>query len=697
MKFRSLWISLACLACLTAKPEFSSAQDGYADQETEAYGRGAPSHVSPGRWLWAVSDNALLRDGAITAAVAQGDPQTVYIGGFGSVLVSRDGGQTFRTSLRFDDDNASDPIVSFSQDDPTLITQRAEAIREYLRENLEEQFDSGYVDSLLDEITDDDLLEANEVTDLEPLRNLTLDMDTDLRNAPIELPAAATVTNLSDFDSFALRFRLARSVVRDTAQAIDYAANAQGVRQIRAIGTAAYAVTPSTVYMTSDSGNAWKALLHSAEGESFLSIDVSPDYRAIIIGASRGFILSQDGGASWTRIGSDIRAAVYDVQLTASNDIWALTTRGIFTTAALGNLFAAQSVAVPEASNGGGDDIIDGEDEDESGNSPAAIANDPALSQWKHLAAPLRQGEIALRIRAGADGSILLLTNEALYKTQDFIHWQVIGADVLNDAYLRDIYVRDDANMSFIVLTDSQVLEYDNGWINQSKGLQRSRAATVVPLPNENRLALIASDNGIYFAYDAKRIEREQAYISLKEQWSGEPSYEETIQAAFRAHYIDEGASRNWRTRSRLAWLLPHVRAQYEHRQKRDDYYKNTETKKDTGAVVIEETFSYKRETYNYWQIWALWDLRIEKAFKDDFSAYRIDDYRLRQIDIANEVVAALDQRRSLQINRIIRQIESGAPTLLDEINSELAMQEIEALLHGLTGGFYLPALHGRR
>ncbi len=696
MKFRSLWISLACLACLTAKPEFSLAQDGYADPEPEAYGRSALPHVSPGRWLWAVSDNALLRDGAKTAASAQGDPQTVYIGGFGSILVSRDGGQTFRLSLRFDAENASDPIVSFSQDDPTLITQRAEAIREYLRENLEEQFDSGYVDSLLDEITDDDLLEANEVTDLEPLRNLTLDMDTDLRNAPIELPAAAKVTNLSDFDSFAHRFRLARSVVRDTAQAIEYAANAQGVLKIRAIGSAAYAVTASTVYMTSDSGNAWKALVHSAEGESFLSIDVTPDYRIIIIGASNGFILSQDGGVSWTRIGNDIRAAVYDVQITESNDIWALTTRGIFTTAGLENFFAAQNSAI-RASNEDDADADNGEGEDEIGDTPAAIANDPARSQWKHLAAPLHNSEIALRIRAGADGSILLLTNEALRKTQDFVRWQVIGADVLNDAYLRDIYVRDDANMSFIVLTDSQVLEYDSGWINQSKGLQRAHAATVVPLPNENRLALIAADSGVYFAYDAKRIEREQAYVSLKEQWSGEPSYEETIQAAFRAHYIDDGSSRNWRTRSRLAWILPHVRAQYEHRQKRDDYYQNVETKKDTGAVTIEDKYSYKRETYNYWQIWALWDLRIEKAFKDDFSAYRVDDYRLRQIDIANEVVAALDLRRSLQINRIIRRIESGAPTLLDEINSELAMQEIEATLHGLTGGFYLPALHGRR
>ena len=56
--------------------------------------------------------------------------------------------------MRFEAGTESDPIVSFAEADPLRRQQRADALREYLRVNLEEQFDNTYVAPMLEEVSD---------------------------------------------------------------------------------------------------------------------------------------------------------------------------------------------------------------------------------------------------------------------------------------------------------------------------------------------------------------------------------------------------------------------------------------------------------------------------------------------------------------------------------------------------------------
>lgn len=665
MNYRSLWFSLICLACSAHSPGLSYAQEEFSASDVGGMEQGTQRGVEAGEWLWSVSDAPLLRSGATALAVAEGAASTIYIGSFGTVVVSQDGGRTFRQSLRFEAGTESDPIVSFAEADPLRRQQRADALREYLRVNLEEQFDNTYVESMLEEVSDEDLLDADEVTDLEPFQDLELDMDNDLRNAPVGGQNTLKVTNLSNYDSFIRRMRMARSAQEegDSTEAIEQAAKSPGVWQIRAIGATAYAVTSSAIFVTHDSGNSWQAMLQAAEGEYFLSIDVTPSFDRIAIGVSNGLIISQDGGSTWGRTGENVRGAVYEIRFGPTGDIWALTTGGVFTTA---NIHAEQ-----------GDQ------------------NDVSLAlQWTRFALPVAPSEVLLHIYQGDAGNIMLLTGEGLYMTTDLVNWYTVGAEVLNDSYIRDIYVKDSSLQSFIVVTDSQILEYNNGWFNQSKGIGVLRNAHIAPLVENNRLAIVTTETGAYFAYHSKSIEEDEAYAALVEQWKREPSYEDTIQAALAAHYLDGSLDKNWRLRSRLAWILPQVRGEYIYRQYRQD--KDTDYQKASNWSRTQK-FYYERDTRNEWGVYALWDLRIGQAYKNDYAVARLEDMRGKQESVVEDVIEALDQRRSLQISQVIQKIEVGKPSLEDEINYELAMQEAEATLHYLTGGFYIPAVKNKQ
>ena len=69
---------------------------------------------------------------------------------------------------------------------------------------------------------------------------------------------------------------------------------------------------------------------------------------------------------------------------------------------------------------------------------------------------------------------------------------------------------------------------------------------------------------------------------------------------------------------------------------------------------------------------------------------------RGKQESVVEDVIEALGQRRSLQISQVIQNIEVGKPSLEDEINYELAMQEAEATLHYRTGGCYIAAVDNK-
>ena len=133
---------------------------------------------------------------------------------------------------------------------------------------------------------------------------------------------------------------------------------------------------------------------------------------------------------------------------------------------------------------------------------------------------------------------------------------------------------------------------------------------------------------------------------------------------------------------------------EYIYRQYRRD--KDTDYQKASNWSRTQK-FEYRRETRNEWGVYALWDLRIGQAYKNDYAVARLEDMRGKQESVVEDVIEALDQRRSLQISQVIQKIEVGKPSLEDEINYELAMQEAEATLHYLTGGFYIPAVKNKQ
>lgn len=690
MKFRNLWTLVALLAISsqavaqeqneiehfefaeeTAQDassfEFFDEQSATSPQKADALTTLAPNNLigeipsqsfDTGEWLWVMSNDSLLSRGATAVETSPYHPKTIYMGGFESVIVSNDGGKTFHESLSFSGSSNNDPIQTFETGDSTLDIQRADALREYLRENLESQYGSSVVESWLDDITDEDLLQADDVTDLEPLQDLDLEMDTDLRAIQLEDLQASSIrqTNLSNFDSFIVRFRMANNAGASHDDAVTHAAQSPSVWQIHANKNAAYVVTSTAVFKSTDLGKTWTQILQPAEEEYFLSIATSPDDTQLAVGMSNGLIISSDAGMSWQR-DATLNSAVYDIEFAAdSGKLWALTLSGAYT-------------------------------------------SDVSKTIWTSLPTPLStsetSSEIPLRIAPKHNGGVYLLTNENLYTSDDLLHWNTLGTQYLNDAYLRDITFDDDSNSSFILLTDSQVFEYANGtWIDQSKGLKTSSSAHVARLYDDpHRFAILISDDAALFAHNAQNLEGSDSYRELQKKWEREPSDIDVIQAALAAHYLDGSLYQNWKARSRLAWFLPQVDAYYYYQERR--YDKKTESETESSFITTTK-YDYIREKKHEWEVRALWNLRIEEAFKRDFDAEKLKDLRQMQDDLIVEVQKQLRNRRSLQIQQIIQHSNDNSPSILEEINTTLMIDETETTLHYLTGGYYKNAIRSR-
>jgi len=608
----------------------------------------ADGQALQGDWIWLNVAVGALTSGTSAVAQDRDDPALIYAGGGGFVAVSRNGTNTWQTTLTFSQSRESAASWDSTQADTDERDQeRLAFLRRYLEMELENQFGSTQAEQLMHEIHDDELLRARDVRDIDILSDLELDMDPNLSALIIDTEDVEDVESawLASLMNYGTRYRalVARGAENDAAIAM--AADSNLVWQIVALGAATFAATSETLFVTVNRGATWQAALSASDDASILSVAASADARRLVVGLTDGLALSNDGGSSWAYLRDIIPGAVYAIAIAPDNPraIYALTTSSLFRSLDGGLTFS--DIAPPQTN----DTVID-----------FAVA---------------------------PSGALIAITPRTVFRSRDGVTYEVVADAPFVGASLQQVVLISGSTDIFAARTDNAVYLYQQGWVDQNQALFTMGLGSLSIAQHLPQHAFIAAQTGLWAAVSpATKPDIHTQFEALKRTWAREPSDEIVLKQALRAHYLDDGADQWWVTRARLSMLLPTVEFQYTFRQERQDRFT-----KVVEQLPVREQFQQQRLTENEWRVMLLWRLDLGRKNADEIrvAALIASQATLRQ-DLILEVQRALQVRRSLQMNAASR---THASELAEEVQQLLSIDEIEAQLHYLTGGFYKTAI----
>ena len=620
-----------------------------------------------GGWFWGLLADPALSSGATAVTSDLAVPSTIYVGGPGYIAVSFDSGANWVSKVQFDVPSEDEDEAEGAGNGISFAgvggDQRVESMREYLRHELEDQFGTDYANDLIEEMTEEELLSAKDVSDIEVLKDLPLEMDSDLSQVLVDVALAGVGTTV--FDSFPSRYIKYLHSGADADTAVEYASQSPSVQSFSRTSTAVYAVTSKTIYMTTDRGETWQVFMQVDADDAILSFDISQDGSIVLVGLANGLMMTRNAGADWVQLTDVFNGAVFESHISEAaghSKMVVLSTDGIYQSLDLG-------------------------------------------LTWQKVELLGHPTEFVTSVVSGAGDRMLALTDSALYMTQDGKRWLEVQQGPFPDEQIEQVIAKDSNLDTFLVRTASRIFEYTpNGWLSQNKSLMAGELGALAYMRDGVSLALMASPSGVWMAQDAQLIEVTGEYKTLHDVWRSEPTDDEVIHEALEAHYLGDMLEKRWGLRSRLSWLLPQVTFDYIFRQTPTSNPKLTYTLTgDPSADLaslnykLAEDYNYKFEARNQWQIMARWSLNIEKGLKDEIASDRIM-MRLRsdRARIIKQVMADLKKRRALQVAVIIdmpRKSGRSKSSLKKAVKTYLGLSEVEARLHYMTGGYYIPAV----
>lgn len=658
MKLRKIFYLLISALVASTALSFSDmtahAQTGEIAQGASAldFSKLATSHFESGNWFWGILNEPELLGGATAVATDVNAPSIFYVGGPGYIATSTNSGVSWQVTRQFD---ATFPANDETQSEnkESSFDVRLEGLREYIRNGLEEQYDESYVDTIMDNISDDDLRNAETLEDIEALEGLELDMETDLSQVQIASDLESSIV-LSEFDSFIQRYTTLIVAGADTKSAILTAASSSAVWDFVTTPKAVYAVNSDCIYFSTDHGSSWNIFYSSATADSkILSFDVSNDGLIVAIGMSDTLLLTRNGGADWADLSHVFDGAIFKVVVPerVEDPVLVLTTEGLY------------------------------------------FSRDMGLT-WHELIIPIAINERILDVIPRFP-EMYVLTEQALYHSSNGNIWNHIPLGPISDETVQQVIIPESENGRLIARTNNRVFEYNNGWKLYDASLMAVETGPLVLLNDGESLAMMATSTGVWLAQDKAKIEVSSEYQELYDTWAKEPSDDLVIEWALRAHYLDEWLEKRWSLRSRMAWLLPTVTFDYLFRQTvSPDIYSVTNMR---FAVVESERYRYEAEEIHQWQIMARWNIEIDKAFKTDISSTQLTNrLRVKRYALIKQVQAMIKKRRAFQLTLALdfpKTQTKSKKNSQKHIRNLLGLQEIDANLNYLTGGYFIPAI----
>lgn len=628
---------------------------------------------SPDALVWLDRSSGTIGANTTAVVTAPGQPRTIYVAGRGVVAVSHNGGITWKPSLllygRDAGESKEQEVIQLSPDDLEAFDDLEASTRIEAEQ-----------EDLLDELTDlygEDLAEQ-----------LVFDLRGEIEAEAIEdlVDEAALAMQERDYEK---RLQRLRSVGLEEDDARQLAGGALSIWQLYVDPeqpAALYAATGSGLFRSEDRGQHWRKLLQGIgmQGQGVLSVLASRQGEWLLAGTDEGLQISHNSGHTWkSPTGALSNEPVRVLHRASPTRLYATTPRALHRS-------------------------------DDSGESWQAVTlTDFDGKDIQDLTSPEGQPDV-----------LLAATLKGLYRSDDAGQsWRWLTATGLDARAVQQVELprRD---LSLVYITTSSRAFYTQGDSGTWRTLGRAMSADgLTDLTSTGTNAVwIASRSGLFQSISADQLSIEtEMMMQLEKIWANEPTPTETIAAGLIFSGLQDLPGDAWNARIQLSVFAPRLDLMFRYQQTRYDReiatFQSTDdiddgllnraylqggsnTLPDTGELTFGELLDYfynqdrlaeiGRSNFE-WRLMLYWDLGDMVFNGADLAMSQLDgQLRRGQRRLVKRLLRLLVKRRQLQLV-----IASTSQTNLEtELDQQLHLEEYNALINALTGGFYLNVIY---
>lgn len=423
-----------------------------------------------------------------------------------------------------------------------------------------------------------------------------------------------------------------------------------------------YAATGNGLFYSPDEGRSWRRIFKGKDYWENISTVVAVMPGCIYLGTKKGLFISRDAGRSWHKqtgklAASGIMAIACDKS--RPDYIYVSCVDGVFKTENAGQSWERIFSAHPTENGQEPQEILDDRDEAERFSGIRYIVMDRVNRDYLYLA-----------------------TSKGVYQSKDSgLTWQLLSDYGLLDRDVKFLLILPD--LTLCAATKAGIFRYEQErWVELSLGLV-AQDIRALDFDGQGNL-YVASDKGLFKAsvrfYDSGAKTSELSFY-----YKNEPAINEVQAAAIKYAEVTPEKILAWREQARKKGFLPKVSIGVDRDTSELWHWESGSTTKTGDDILVRG-----KEVVG-WDVSLTWDLG-EVIWND---AQTSIDVRSRlMVQLRGDI---LDEVTKLYFERLRVKMESDGLSIIDtkkRAEKELRLQELTAMLDGLTGGYFSKALN---
>ncbi len=412
------------------------------------------------------------------------------------------------------------------------------------------------------------------------------------------------------------------------------------------------AATDNGLYSSYDAGNNWKRIYRGKNLNQNNCLTAQAYGNRIYLGTAEGLLISKDEGRNWQKPGgklSQIRILAIAEDKLEPGRIYIACVDGVFSLKdeRWEKIYNAASVEIFS------DDSSDNEDDRDEEERDSRISYLITLP-----------------------GRVILATTSGILESRDRgISWQKLSDYGLLEKKVEFLFAADQEEL--FALTKKGLFKYEGQrWEELTLTLE---SADLRGFCADNKGNLyIACDKGLFKSgrLNSARISNQQ----LSEYTGQEPSIEQVQKAAIKYAEVEPGKIKKWRQQAAGKAVLPKVSASVSRDTSDLWHWEGGSTTKTGDDVLVRG-----KEVLG-WDVTVSWDLS-EIIWNNDQTS--IDTRSRLMVQLRDDI---LDEVTKLYFERLRVKMELDDITIEDRkklADKQIRLQELTALLDGLTGGYF--------
>lgn len=438
------------------------------------------------------------------------------------------------------------------------------------------------------------------------------------------------------------------------------------------------AATTDGLYGTEDDGEHWQRLFRKpGSGESQTRVVVFHPTRRdeVFLGTAGGLFRSTDGARHWQQLGGRLsRRSVQDIAADPLNPqrVYVLTDQGIFVSTS--DLETWEHIVIVSGTEAPAQETEE----------PSEEPND---DQDEGHTAVLT----TLAINPNQPEQLYVGSVNGLYVSQDHgATWQRVTQAGAGTAHIRQVILHTHSPLKAYVATSQGVARYDpkeNQWEALYDGLPTQEVHFLAATGTK---VFAATDRGLYMLDLTEEHVAEGNWPSAQEilgNFVHEPTIKQVQETAVNYAEVHPDKIKRWRQQAYLQALLPTVSTSVGNNVTDKWHWEGGSTTKTYDDILLHGKESLEWDMSLSWQLNELiWN--SDQTTIDSRSKLMV---QLRD-DILDEVTRAYFERRRLQIELLTD--PPSNPRV--QLTKELRLQELTAIIDGLTGGWFSKQLEWR-